>query len=576
MTVRSRARALWVLVAAAATTALLHGQAPQAPVANPADAKTVPLSAVVPTDPLITEGQFSNGVKYYVRRNGVPEHRAELRLMVNAGSVLEEDDQRGLAHFVEHMAFNGTKNFPGSAIVDFMQSIGMRFGADVNAYTSFDETVFMLTVPTEDPAILDKAVAILEDWAHNVSFDPTEIDKERGVVMEEWRLGRGAEGRLRDKQFPVLLAGSRYADRLPIGLPEIIQNFKPERVTSFYHDWYRPDLMGVIAVGDFDPVAMQQRISQHFASLPPAKSPRPRPLYTIPDHPGTRYAIDSDKEQPQTDVAVYNIFPARDQATIGAYRQQIVESLYSGMLSARFSEISQKPDPPFIGADVSRSLFIRSAEAGTLDALVNDGGVKRGLDSLFTETARVAKFGFTPTELARQKADVLRAYQQAVVEKDKQQSGDLAAEFGRNFTDKEPSPGIQYEYALYQRFLPEITITEINALAKNWSPDKNRVVVVSAPDKPGLALPTSAELASVMSTTASKNLTAYVDTAELVPLMPDKPTAGSIVSQSVNAAFGIVDWKLSNGVRVVAEADVVQAGRGAGAGVQPRRDVARV
>ena len=256
MTIRTRARITLVAAAFLAVTCLARAQQPAA--ANAA--KAASLAQAMPVDSEITIGRLQNGLRYYVRTNKTPEKRAELRLVVKAGSILEDDDQQGLAHFVEHMAFNGTQHFPKQDVVSFLSSLGMRFGADVNAYTSFDETVFILQVPTDKPETMDRSLLILEDWAHNVSFDPVEIEKERGVVMEEWRLGRGADARMRDKQFPVLLKGSRYADRLPIGKPDILQNFKHDRLKRFYTDWYRPDLMAVVAVGDFDKASIERLV----------------------------------------------------------------------------------------------------------------------------------------------------------------------------------------------------------------------------------------------------------------------------------------------------------------------------
>src|SRR5262249_15088418 len=254
------------------------------------------LTDPIPVEREITVNQLPNGLRYYVRANKKPEKRAELRLVVKTGSVLEDDDQQGLAHFVEHMAFNGTAHFPKNEIVSFIESLGMRFGADLNAYTSFDETVYMLQVPTDKPEVMDRALLVLEDWAHNVSFDPAEIDKERGVVMEEWRLRRGAGARIQDKLFPVLLKDSRYADRIPIGKTEIIQNFKPETLKKFYTDWYRPDLMAVVAVGDFDKAAIENMIKSHFGNIPSKPSPRPRPEFDVPDHDGSIYFATTDKE----------------------------------------------------------------------------------------------------------------------------------------------------------------------------------------------------------------------------------------------------------------------------------------
>lgn len=516
-----------------------------------AAAQQGPLTTTIPVDPQITVGTLPNGLRYYIRKNAAPQDRAELRLVVNTGSILEDDDQKGLAHFVEHMAFNGTKNFPKQSLVNFLESIGMRFGADVNAGTSFDETTFMLQVPTDKPAILDRSMLILEDWAHNVTFEPAEIDKERGVVLEEWRLGRGAQARLQDKQFPVLLKGSRYAERLPIGDPQILRTFKHDRLTSFYKDWYRPDLMAVVAVGDFDPAAIETLIKSHFTGIPAAKSPRKRTVYPVPSQPGTDFAIAADKEMPSTSVQIYAKYPAEDQTTIGAYRQQIVNSLFGGMLSARLSEMAQKPDAPFLAAGTGRGAFVRSEQATSLSALVKEDGVTRAVDALFTETARVAQFGFTATELDRQKQNMLRSMERAAAEKDKQSSGPLADEYVRNFTTGEPIPGIVYEQQMYTRFLPEITLAEVNALAKTWIPATNRVVVVSAPDKPGLALPTEAQLSSAMTGAAAKTLTAYVDDVAAAPFFSATPTPGTITGSTIKEQIGVVEWTLSNGARVV-------------------------
>src|SRR5919206_2403425 len=270
-----RVRLSLLIAALAATVAVAAAQQYAIP-ANVASAK---LEDAVPVDPQITVGRLPSGFRYYIRANQNPQARAELRLVVNAGSVLEDEDQRGLAHFVEHMAFNGTTHFPGLDVVNFMQSLGMRFGAHVNANTSFDETIYELQIPTENPAVIDRALLALEDWAHNVTFDPAEIDKERGVILEEWRQGLGAEERISNRQFPLLLKGSRYADRLPIGTPDIIRNANPDRLREFYKDWYRPDLMAAVVVGDFDKAAMEERIKAHFGSIPTTLSPKPRPSF---------------------------------------------------------------------------------------------------------------------------------------------------------------------------------------------------------------------------------------------------------------------------------------------------------
>jgi zinc protease len=506
----------------------------------------------MPVDPQITIGTFANGMRYYIRANKKPEKRAELRLVVNAGSILEDDDQQGLAHLVEHMAFNGTKHFPKNEIISFMESLGMRFGADVNAYTSFDETVYMLTIPTDKPETIDRALLVLEDWAHNLTFDPAEIEKERGVVMEEWRLGRGAGRRMFDQILPVLLKGSHYADRLPIGKPEIIQGGKAERLKQFYSDWYRPDLMAVVAVGDFDKAAIEKMVTAHFASIPAAANPRPRPTSDVPDHSDTAFAIATDKENNTTSVEIDTLLPARPQGLVGEYRQKTVDRLFSGMLSARLSEIAQQPDAPFVVAFGFRgSFFARSKDSASLRALVKEGNIERGLDSLVSEAERVARFGFTATELERQKLSVLRNYERNALEKENRPSGSRADEYVRNFLTNETLPSADDEYSLHKRFLPEITLAEINKLAKEWFPAQNRMIVVQAPEKSGLVIPDRAKLAAVLKAATTKDLKPYVDVVTSAALLESTPAPGSIVKTSTKEAVGITEWELSNGVKVV-------------------------
>ena len=510
------------------------------------------LSDPMPVDPQITIGKYANGMRYYIRANKKPEKRAELRLVVKAGSILEDDDQQGLAHLVEHMAFNGTKNFPKNEVVTFLESLGMRFGADVNAYTSFDETVYILTVPTDKPEMMDRALQILEDWAHNLSFESAEIEKERGVVMEEWRLGRGAGRRMLDKIFPVILKGSRYADRLPIGKPEIIQNGKQERLKQFYADWYRPDLMAVVAVGDFDKAAMEKMLANHFASIPAANNPRPRKIYDVPDHAETSYAIATDKEASNTTVEIDTLLPARPEGTVGLYRQKTVDRLFSGLLSARLSEIAQQPNPPFTFAFAGRgSFFARSKDSAVLNALVKEDAIERGLDTLLTEAERVARFGFTATELDRQKQSVLRNYERLAIEKENRLSASRADEYVRNFLADETLPSADDEYALHKRLLPGVTLDEINKIAREWFPDRNRMVVVRAPEKTGLVIPDQAKLAAVLKATGAKDLKPYVDAIAGATLLDSMPAPGKVSKSVTKESVGITEWELSNGVKVV-------------------------
>ena len=540
---------LMLLAAAVVLTTCLSGLAQQ-----PATTSTqsLALTAPMPVDPEITIGKFANGMRYYIRRNKKPEKRAELRLVVKAGSILEDDDQQGLAHMVEHMAFDGTTHFPKKDMLSFVESLGMRWGPDLNAYTNFDETVYMLTVPTDKPEMMDRALLILEDWAHNVSFDPTEVEKERGVVMEEWRLGRGAGMRMLNKIFPILLNGSRYADRLPIGKPEIIQSGKQERLKQFYADWYRPDLMAVIAVGDFDKAAIEKMITTHFASIPAANKPKPRSIFDVPDHAGTTYAIATDKEANTTSVEVDTLLPRRPEGLVGAYRQKTVDRLFSGMLSARLSELTQKPDAPFTLGGAARGNFIgHTKDSASLFALVKEDGIERGLDALLTEAERVARFGFTASELERQKQAVLRNYERQALEKENRQAGSRADEYVRNFLQDETLPSADDEYALHKRFLPEITLDEINKLAREWFPDRDRTVVVNAPEKSGLVIPDQSKLAAVIKNATAKDLKAYVDTVAGAALVESPPRPGTVAKTSARETVGITEWELSNGVKVV-------------------------
>ena len=399
--------------------------------------------------------------------------------------------------------------------------------------------------------MIDRSLLILEDFARDVSFDPVEIDKERGVVLEEWRLGLGAGERIQNAQFPILFQGSRYAERQPIGSPDIIQNVSYERVKQFYADWYRPDLMAVVAVGDFDTSAIEALIRSHFGSIPPPASPKPRPAYAVPDQPGTVYAVITDPEATNTRVSVLSKMAARPMVTIGDYRQHMVERLFGSMLSARLDEIARMQNAPFLAARTDRGLFVRTAEVTTLDALVPKDGVEQGLAALFTEIGRVARFGFTEAELNRERLNLRRGLQQSVKEKDNSPSGPLADEFIRNFVQAEPIPGIVYEFGLNQRFLPEITLAEINSLAGDWMPDRNRFVSIVAPESDRSSLPDEAMLAAVIDTVDEAALTAYIDTVTTQPLLARPPTAGTIAATSTIEALGITEWRLSNGARVV-------------------------
>lgn len=517
----------------------------------PAPVDTTGLADPLPFDPDVRHATLPNGLRYYVRANRHPANRAELKLVVNAGSVLEDDDQRGLAHFVEHMAFNGTRRFPKQAIAAFMDSIGMRFGPSVNATTGYDETIYSLQVPTDRPDVIDRALMVLEDWAASVSFNPIEVDEERRVVIEEWRSRRGAGARMQDAQFPVLLAGSRYADRLPIGTTASIEGFTLEALQRFYRDWYRPDLMAVVAVGDFDPQAIERRITSGFGGIPAPTSPRPRPDHDVPRLQGTTFALASDPEAAGSIVSLQSRRVPRQAVTVGDYRREMVERLTTSLVTSRLSEIAQHPGGPLLSAGAARGRFVRGLETLSVSAAVREGGIEQGLAVLHAEAARMMRFGFTDEELGRQKTNVARGFERAMAEKDRRPSAALAAEYTRHFTVAEPVPGLEVENALTARFLPGVTLDDVNAVAREWLPVENRVVVVSAPARPGAAMPDAARLTAVLNAAAAAPLTPYVSRASATTLLDRLPEPGSVTTVTRRDEAGLVEWRLSNGALVV-------------------------
>ncbi len=511
-----------------------------------------PPSPALELDSQIRSGQLDNGLHYFIRANHKPQNRAALRLAINAGSVLEGDDQQGLAHFLEHMAFNGTRHFEKQELVDFLEGIGMRFGPDLNAYTSFDETVYMLEVPLDDPAIFEKAFLVLQDWASAITLDPTEIDKERGVVKEEWRLGRGAQQRILDKQIPVLFHDSPYANRLPIGKPEIIDTAPPEAIRRFYQQWYRPNLMAVIAVGDFDDITyVENLVRKYFAPLSnPADAPT-RPIPAIPDHQDTLFSIKTDPELPYTSVQIAYKRDASEDVTEADYTESLIDALANQMLNQRLNEKVQQADPPYLFAGVGESSLARSKEVYLQMAVVREDALDRGLTALLNEARRIQQDGFTQGELDRAKAETLRRYEQIFNERDKTPSAAYADELVRHFLTAEPAPGIAKELDIVRRALPAITLSSVNAAAQNRITPTNRAILYSAPDKPQLPVPTRNEIIAIVNKADQAALTAYDDSLSDEPLLPNLPEPGKITSEQFLERIRTTQWQLSNGARVI-------------------------
>jgi zinc protease len=512
------------------------------------------LTEKLPIDPNIKTGKLSNGLSYYIRKNGRPEKKVELRLVVNAGSILEEDDQLGLAHFTEHMAFNGSKNFKKNDIVSFLQSIGVEFGADLNAYTGFDETVYILPIPTEKKENVKKAFQILQDWASTVAFEASEIDKERGVVLEEERLGKGAEDRMFRVTYPKMFEGSKYANRLPIGKAEVIKSFKPDVLKRFYSDWYRPDLMAVVVVGDIDPLDAEQLIKEHFENLKNPPKVRERSLADVPGRSKSEGLVVTDKEATNPVVEIYYSYKkAKDETTLGDYRTYLVKALFRSMLGQRMQELTQKADPPFLFGGSNIGSWARGYEGFNSFAYVSKSGPEAAMQALVQENERARKFGFTATELERTKKVMLKNIERSYNERDKTESANLADEYIRHFLEKEPIPGIENEFKYYKEFLDGISLDEVNKLTAEIIPPStdNKLVILTGPEKTEFKIPANEEILQMAEAAATMDIKPYEDKAIASSLMETKPAPGKIVSEKQNAAVGTTELNLSNGVKVI-------------------------
>jgi zinc protease len=404
------------------------------------------LRSYIPFDSTVNKGVLNNGLTYYVKSNSTPKNRAELMMVVSAGSIEEDDDQQGLAHFCEHMSFNGTKNFPKDALIKYFESIGMEFGPEINAYTSFDETVYMLKVPLDKEEYIQKGLQVLYDWACQVTDSGDEINKERGVIHEEWRSGRGASERMMNQWLPVFLHNSKYAERLPIGKMSIVDNCNPKVLRRFRNDWYRPDLEAIIVVGDFDQQKMVNMIRKKFSAIPTMQNERKEETFPIPEHKETLIKIVTDKEATYSTASFYVKHPMIIDETIGDYRNLIIHSLYNQMISERLSELTQEANPPFVSAQSGYGGLIGPSDVYSSTMIAHPGKIVSGLKALLIENERIKKFGFTDGELERTKKALLKSMETSYNERDKRESINLADEYSRNFLmRKEPVPGIEID-----------------------------------------------------------------------------------------------------------------------------------
>ncbi|MDB5959249.1 MAG: peptidase [Massilia sp.] len=514
----------------------------------------IKLGDPIPVGPQVKVGKLPNGLTYYIQKNSRPEKKLELRLVVKAGSILEDDDQRGLAHLLEHMAFNGSTHFKKWQLISYLQSIGVKFGADLNAYTSFDETVYMLPIPTDKPENVDQGFLVLEDWAHGLTLDDADIDKERAIVLEEARSGKGAGERMNKQLLPKMYNGSRYASRLPIGDETVLKTFKPAAVQRFYRDWYRPDLMAVVVVGDIEPARAESLIRAHFGKLANPATPRARNYAPIPARSATDALVITDKEASSNSVLIrYPVRPAHDHFSFADYRNKLVDSLFAAMLAQRLQDLTQQADPPFIGAGSALSRMTPRYQSYSAGATVGKGGAAPAIAALVQENERARQFGFSNLELERAKKDMLRSYERIYAERDKSNSSAFVAEYTRNFLEGEEIPGIENEYHYARELVPGISLAEINRYAGVTIPsDAAKLVVYLGSDKPGEApTPKPAELLAWADAAARVKVTPLRESALAARLMERPPPAGSIITETVDAALGTTTLTLSNGVKVI-------------------------
>jgi len=509
----------------------------------------------VPMDPKVRYGKLPNGLTYYIRANNLPKNRAEFYIAQNVGAILENDDQNGLAHFLEHMAFNGTKNYPGKGIINYLETIGVKFGTNINAYTSLDETVYNLSdVPTTRESIIDSALLVLHDWSGFISLEGKEIDAERGVIREEWRTGAGSERRMWKEANKQKYPGSQYAKRDVIGDTAVINNFAHKTIRDFYQKWYRPDLQAILVVGDVDVDKVEAKIKTMFADIPAKANAGERPIYEIQNNiePIISYVKDPEAKFTRIDLEYkHDVMPADMRLSFNGYMVGVVNQLISAMLSERFEEITQQANAPFVAGFAGYSDIVKSKDAFQLIAIPNEGRELEGLKALLLEAEKVKRFGFTNSELERAKTNLLKGVETAYNDRENQKNNALVREYVRNFLDSEPIPGIEWEYQTLQMILPKLNAVNVNQMAKQYVTDENLIVSFQSPEKAAVKIPTKEEVIAAIADSKNAKLEAKAEENVNKPLIEKAPAAGKIKKISKNAAYGTTEWVLNNGIKVV-------------------------
>jgi len=507
----------------------------------------------VPMDPAIRHGVLANGLTYYIRHNEEPKDRASFYIVQNVGAILENDDQNGLAHFLEHMAFNGTENFNGKGIINYLEKYGVAFGRNINAYTGQDETVYNLSnVPTTHPQLIDSCLLILNDWSNYLSLTNEEIDAERGVISEEWRTRRNAGFRMRNKESEMLYADSKYSKRDVIGDLDVIKTFKHQTIKDFYNDWYRTDLQAIVIVGDLDVDAIEKSIKERFSKIPAVKNPKERKLFEVPDNKEPRYALATDAEARSNYINLtFKFDPVKPENKDAAYlRQLFIKSLFSSMMNDRLQEPLQKENPPYMNAQAYSFQKYRTKSIAGLYIGYKDGNALSSLKAAATILEQARDFGFTQTELDRAKMDLFSQYENAYKKRDKVNHDRYAMEYKDHYLINEPIAGIEFELRFLSAVLPQITVEEVNAMTARYFTDENLLITVSGPEAEGVSYPGKDEIVDVINKVKAEKLEAYVDSFEAKPLMANIPAAGKITSRKKIEQLGAEELILSNGIKV--------------------------
>ena len=510
----------------------------------------------IPIDKSVRIGKLDNGMTYYIRQNKLPEKRADFYIAQKVGSILEEENQRGLAHFLEHMCFNGTKNYPGKSLIKYLESIGVKFGENLNAYTSIDETVYNISnVPVIRDGIIDSCLLILHDWANDLTLDNKEIDNERGVIREEWRTRQNPMMRMYEKLLPIAYPGSKYANRLPIGTIEVIENFPYEALKNYYRDWYRPDQQGIIIVGDIDVDQIESKIKSIFSPIKAPVNPLERKYFPVPDNKETIVAIAKDKEQtiPMTYISYkHDAVPDSAKTKLDYLLYDYMKEMVSSMLSSRLNELKESATPPFVNVFTGDGnyLFSKTKDAFMGIVYTKEDGMEKGIEAFVREIERMKKYGFTASEYARAKANYLTQLESQYNERSKMKNNQFVNAYVRHFIDNEPIPGIEAEYAMMNQMVPNIPVEYVNSIIPTLVSDSNCVVSIFMPDKDGIVYPTEQSILSTIDKVKKEDITAYVDKVSDEPLIKETPKAGKII-KTENGAYGTTILSLSNGARVI-------------------------